>query len=381
VRIAPCYRGPTLHVRDASRCPGVVDRLMSDELRDALVEENRQKQQRLVDSFERHQLKLVPYEQARTRRARLIWDETTVARPGFVGSRVLTDYPLAEIVPYIDWSPFFMAWELKGKFPRILDDPRLGPAARELYEHARQMLDQIVSQGPLSAHAVYGFWPAASVEDDIVVYTDERRIEEQGRFHTLRQQWERQGQSDFLALADFIAPRDSGRHDYLGGFVLTAGRGVQELAARFESEHDDYHAILIKALADRLAEAFAELLHARVRREWGYEDNDAGKLEDLIAERYRGIRPAPGYPAQPDHTEKITLFQLLDASPRIGVHLTDTLAMDPAASICGLYFAHPQSRYFAVGRLTRDQVEHYARRKGIPVAEAEKWLRPNLGYE
>jgi 5-methyltetrahydrofolate--homocysteine methyltransferase len=381
VRIAPGYRGPTLHVRDASRCPGVVDRLMSDELREALVEENRHKQRRLVDSFERHQHKLVPYDQARARRARLTWDATTVAKPGFLGSRVLTDYPLAEIVPYIDWSPFFMAWELKGKFPRILDDPRLGPAARELYEHARQMLDQIVSQGPLSAHAVYGFWPAASVEDDIVVYTDERRIEEQGRFHTLRQQWERQGQSDFLALADFIAPRDSGRHDYLGGFVLTAGRGVQELAARFESEHDDYHAILIKALADRLAEAFAELLHARVRREWGYEDNDARNLEDLIAERYRGIRPAPGYPAQPDHTEKITLFRLLDASSRIGVHLTDTLAMDPAASICGLYFAHPQSRYFAVGRLTRDQVEHYALRKGIPVAEAEKWLRPNLGYE
>ena len=381
VRIAPCYSGPTLHVRDASRCPGVVDRLMSDELRGPLIAENQAKQQRLSEAYEQHQHKIVPYSEARSRRKQLTWNADTVATPDFVGTRVLQDFPLAEIVPLIDWSPFFMAWELKGKFPRIFDDPRIGSAARELYEHAREMLDQIVAQRTIRAHAVYGFWPAAADDDDIIVYTDDSREAQRARFHTLRQQWEKQGQHDFLALADFVAPQDCALRDYLGGFVLTAGDGAEELAARYEADHDDYHAILVKALADRLAEAFAELLHARVRREWGYEREQAWSVDDLIAERYRGIRPAPGYPAQPDHTEKTTLFDLLQATPRINVRLTETLAMYPAASICGLYFAHPQARYFAIGRLARDQVEQYAARKGISLAEAEKWLRPHLGYQ
>ncbi len=380
VRIAPRYSGPTIHVRDASRCPGVVERLTSAEMRPGLLQENRDKQRQLVESFEKHHLTLVPIEEARQRRWQGTWDATTIATPSFLGPRVLDDFPLSEIVPYIDWSPFFMAWELKGKYPRIFEDPQVGTVARELYTHARQLLDKIVQQRLLQARAVYGFWPAASEDDDIVIFADQERTGELGTFHTLRQQWERKGQDAFRALADYVAPRDSGLHDYLGGFALTAGFGAEELAARYEADHDDYNSIMVKALADRLAEAFAELLHKRVRLEWGYGTDEQLSPEDLLAERYRGIRPAPGYPAQPDHTEKCTLFRLLDAEARIGVHLTETLAMRPAASVCGLYFAHPQARYFAIGRLARDQVAHYAARKGISVAEAEKWLGPNLGY-
>ncbi len=381
VRIAPAYSGPVIHVRDASRCPSVVDRLTSVQLRPGLIAENRSKQAQLVESFEKHHLTLIPYDEARQRRWRgKAWQEEMIATPSFLGRHVLDDYPLSELVPYIDWSPFFMAWELKGKYPRIFEDPRIGPAAKELYENAQQMLHEIVGKRLLRARAVYGFWPAESEDDDIIVYADQGRTRELGKFHTLRQQWERKGQDDFRALADYVAPRDSGLHDFLGGFVLTAGIGADELAAHYEAEQDDYNAIMAKALADRLAEAFAELLHERVRREWGYGGQEALSQEELLGERYRGIRPAPGYPAQPDHSEKRTLFRLLDAEACVGVRLTDTLAMQPAASICGLYFAHPQARYFAVGRLARDQVAHYAARKGISLEEAEKWLRPNLGY-
>ncbi len=381
VRIAPRYSGPTIYVRDASRCPGVVERLTSAAMRPGLVQENRDNQRKLVDSFAKQHLTLVPLEEARRRRWQATWDAATIATPSFLGNRVLDKYPQSEIVPYIDWSPFFMAWELKGKFPRILEDPHIGPAARELYSHARQLLDEIVKRRLLCARAVYGLWPAASQDEDIVIFGDEQRTCQRATFHTLRQQWERKGQDDFRALSDYVAPRDSGCQDYLGGFVLTAGLGAEELAAQYEADHDDYNSIMVKALADRLAEAFAELLHQRVRREWGYGADEQLSCEDLLAQRYRGIRPAPGYPAQPDHTEKRTLFELLDAEARIAVHLTETLAMRPAASICGLYFAHPQARYFAIGRLARDQVVHYASRKRISVAEAEKWLGPNLGYE
>jgi 5-methyltetrahydrofolate--homocysteine methyltransferase len=270
---------------------------------------------------------------------------------------------------------------LTGKFPRIFDDPRIGPTARELYDHAQTMLHQIVAEGRLQASAVYGFWPAGAVGDDIIVWDDERREREVARLFTLRQQWEKRGQSNFRALSDYVAPQDSPWRDYVGGFALTTGQSVDAWAAQYESEHDDYQAIMVKALADRLAEACAEWLHERVRREWGYGRDESLSIDELIAERYRGIRPAPGYPAQPDHTEKRTLFALLDAESRIGVHLTDTLAMHPAASICGLYFAHPAARYFAIGRLARDQIEHYAARKGMPVAEVETWLRPYLAYQ
>jgi 5-methyltetrahydrofolate--homocysteine methyltransferase len=380
VRIAPCYSGPTVHVRDASRTPGVVDRLMSAELRDGLIAENRQRQRDLVASFEQQQLTLVPYAEACRRKLSLTWDADTIPTPRFLGTRVLDDIPLAALVPYIDWTPFFMAWELTGKYPRIFDDPQIGATARELYAHAQTLLADLVSGRRLRAAAVYGFWPAGADGDDIVLWEDEQRTVARAQLHTLRQQTEKRGQSEFRALADYVAPCTSSWRDYVGGFALTAGIGADACAAEFEQRHDDYHAILVKALADRLAEAGAEWLHARVRREWGYGRDESLSAEDLIAERYRGIRPAPGYPAQPDHTEKRTLFALLEAEARIGMHLTDTLAMRPAASICGLYLAHPAARYFAVGRLGRDQIEHYAARKGLSVTEVETWLRPYLAY-
>ncbi len=301
--------------------------------------------------------------------------------PAFIGSRVLKDYPLEKLTPYIDWSPFFMAWELVGKYPAILEDPNVGEAASKLFVDATQMLDQIVKQKLLRAQGVYGFWPAASIGDDIVLYTDESRKHELTRFHMLRQQWERKGHRAFYSLADFIAPADSGRKDYLGAFAVTTGIGCDELVKQYEQDHDDYNAILVKALADRLAEAFAESLHAQARRDWGFGKEENLSNEQLIEEAYRGIRPAPGYPACPDHTEKRTLFDLLAAEKNAEITLTESFAMLPAASVSGWYFGHPDARYFAVDRLTRDQVEAYAQRKGVSVSEIERWLMPNLGYD
>jgi 5-methyltetrahydrofolate--homocysteine methyltransferase len=293
---------------------------------------------------------------------------------------LLDDVPLATLREYIDWSPFFLTWELKGKHPNILDDPNLGEAARKLFDDANELLQGIIDERLLTARGVFGFWPAASDGDDIVIYHDETRTNELCRFHGLRQQWERKGQNKFLSLADFIAPIESGRKDYLGAFAVTAGIGADKLAARFDKQHDDYNSIMTKALADRLAEAFAEYLHVEARGAWRYGRSERLNNEDLIAEKYRGIRPAPGYPSQPDHTEKRTLFRLLDAE-RAGITLTESYAMQPAASVSGLYFANPESRYFAVDRVTRDQVEDYARRKGMSISEVERWLAPNLGYE
>ncbi len=274
-----------------------------------------------------------------------------------------------------------MAWELKGKYPRILDDPQVGAEARKLFDDAQALLEQIVAQRSLRARGVYGFWPAAAEGDDIVLFTDDTRRQELARLFTLRQQWERKGQQEFHALADFIAPRDSGRGDYLGAFAVTAGDGADELAARFERDHDDYNAIMVKALADRLAEAFAEALHQQARQDWGYGRDERLTNDDLIEEKYRGIRPAPGYPACPDHTEKGTLFSLLNAEQTTGIRLTENYAMWPAAAVSGWYFAHPESRYFAVDRIARDQVQSYAARKGLSMAEVERWLAPNLGYD
>jgi 5-methyltetrahydrofolate--homocysteine methyltransferase len=274
-----------------------------------------------------------------------------------------------------------LTWELKGKYPRILEDPQLGETARKLFDDAQELLQSIIDEKLLAARGVYGFRPAASQGDDIVVYSDESRHKEMCRFHALRQQWERKGQDSFLSLADFVAPVDSGRKDYVGAFAVTTGIGCDELAARFDRQHDDYNSIMTKALADRLAEAFAEYLHAQARRAWGYGQSERLSNEELIAEKYRGIRPAPGYPALPDHTEKRTLFELLDAERLTGIRLTESYAMHPAASVSGLYFAHPEARYFAVDRITRDQAVDYARRKGMSVAEVERWLAPNLGYD
>ncbi len=379
VKIAPGYQPPTVHVLDASRSVGVVDRLMSPTQRPEIERENADLQRQLVASFQQRQVRLVTYAEACRRRFPTDWAAARIDRPSFTGLRVLSDFPLERLLDYIDWSPFFLAWELKGRFPAILDDPEAGQAARELYDNARHVLDDIIRRRSLTAKAVYGFWPAAADGDDIVLSADETRQQERTRFHTLRQQWERKGQDYFRALADYIAPLDSGRQDYLGAFVVTAGIGADELCARYAAALDDYNAIMVKALADRLAEAFAECLHAQARRDWGYGAEESLSQDDLIAERYRGIRPAPGYPSQPDHTEKRILFDLLQAERNIGVTLTETYAMQPAASVCGLYFAHPAARYFALDRITRDQLEDYARRKGMTLAEAERWLAPNLG--
>jgi len=381
VRIAPGYQSPTVHVLDASRSVGVVDRLLSPVQRPEIERENAKLQQQLVDSYRQRQVRLVSYAEACRRRFPTDWATVRIDRPSFTGPRALDEFPLQQLVEYIDWSPFFLAWELKGRFPAIFDDPESGPAARELYDNARRMLDDIIRGRWLTAKAVYGFWPAAAAGDDIVIYSDDTRQHERARLHTLRQQWERKGQDYFRALADYIAPLESGRQDYVGAFVVTTGIGAEALCGRYEAALDDYNSILVKALADRLAEAFAEFLHAQARRDWGYGAEESLSPGDLIAERYRGIRPAPGYPSQPDHTEKRTLFELLQAERHAGVSLTESYAMLPAASVCGLYFAHPEARYFALDRITRDQVEDYARRKGLTLAEAERWLAPNLGYE
>ncbi|REK19046.1 MAG: methionine synthase [Planctomycetota bacterium] len=382
VKIAPAYRNTTVHVLDASRSVGVVDRLQSDDLRSAFEAKNREEQEALVESFhERQQVTLTPYAEACDKRFATDWASAQIDTPSFTGTRVLDDFPLETLVDYIDWSPFFLTWELKGKYPKIFDDPKFGESARKLYDDARKMLDEIVGGKLLRARGVYGFWPAASVGDDIVLFTDDTRSEELTRFHTLRQQWQRKGQTQFLALADFVAPLDSGRADYLGGFAVTSGDGIDKLVARHDKEHDVYGSIMIKALADRLAEAFAECLHAQARNDWGYGAAEGLSNAELIAEKYRGIRPAPGYPACPDHTEKQTLFNLLDATRATGIQLTESFAMLPAASVSGLYFGHPASRYFSVDRISREQVEDYAKRKGMSVADVERWLAPNLGYD
>ncbi len=382
VKIAPCYHETVIHVKDASRSVGVVDRLNRPEQKPELDRENRTAQEKEREAFSRRkQRKLVPYAEAVQRRLAIDWAAATIATPWFLGKRVLRAFPLAEIVPYIDWSPFFMAWELRGKYPVILEDREVGSEARKLFADAGKLLEEIVGQRLLTAHAVYGFYPANSDGDDIVVFTDASRSQELLRFHTLRQQWEREGQTCFRSLADYIAPVSSGLADYLGAFAVTAGAGTDELVKRFEAEHDDYNAIMAKALADRLAEAFAELLHERARRDWGYAQDEHLSKEDLIGEKYRGIRPAPGYPACPDHTEKATLWQLLDVEEAAGIRLTESYAMWPAASVSGLYFSHPEARYFAVDMITKDQVENYAIRKEMPLATVERWLAPNLAYE
>ncbi|MFM8538888.1 MAG: methionine synthase, partial [Planctomycetaceae bacterium] len=382
VKIAPKYSGNVVHVADASRAAGVVEKLLNPASRDEFARANRAAQSRDAENFKlRQQTKLVPYATACEKRWTTDWQTAPIDRPEFLGVRTLDRVPLTELIPYIDWSPFFMSWELRGKYPAIFSDPVVGQEARKLYDDARGMLDQIVREDALVSRAVYGFFPANAAGDDIILFENDDRTTELGRVHTLRQQWERKGQDVFHALADFVAPLESGRKDYLGSFACTAGHGCDELCRRYDREHDDYSSILVKAIADRLAEACAEWLHAKVRREWGYGRDEALSPEDLIEEKYRGIRPAPGYPACPDHTVKRSLFRWLDAEKGAGITLTESCAMLPAASVSGLYFGHTESRYFAVDRLTREQIESYATRKGMPVSEVERWLAPNLGYD
>jgi 5-methyltetrahydrofolate--homocysteine methyltransferase len=380
VKIAPEYGGITVHVPDASRVVGVVGRLSNPAERANLDQENRQLQQELREKYGRPRSdRLLSYDQASARRLRLDWTATAPPRPSFTGRRVLDEAPLGEIARYIDWTFLFAAWQIKGRFPAILEHPEHGGAARDLYENARAMLRQIIDGKLLTARGVYGFWPANTEGDDICVYADETRHDEILRFSMLRQQERLDDDRPNRSLSDYVAPRDSGLRDYLGAFAVTTGLGADRLVSQYGSEHDDYRAIMVKAIADRLAEAFAEYLHAVARRDWGYGQAEHLTTEDLFAERYRGIRPAFGYPACPDHTEKRKLFDLLEARA-LGLDLTETCVMVPAASVSGLYFAHPEARYFSVGRIGLDQVQSYAARKGLSVAEAERWLGPNLGY-
>ncbi|MHB1047932.1 MAG: methionine synthase [Thermoanaerobaculia bacterium] len=379
VKIAPASPQPVVHVADASRAVGVAGNLLSDELRPAFLAKNAALQTELRQDHAGRQAKpLLPLSSARARRRALDWVAADLPVPSFTGVRV-EEPALADLVPYVDWSPFFHAWELRGRYPQILDDATIGEKARELFADAQALLAEIVEGRLLQARAVWGLLPANAVGDDVELYLDPKGDHLLATLHTLRQQQEKSGNAPYEALADFVAPRESGRRDHVGLFAVTAGHGLPALCERFEKDHDDYRSILVKSLADRLAEASAEWLHELARREWGF--GEALSHDDLIRERYRGIRPAPGYPACPDHTEKRTLFSLLDAPANAGITLTESCAMLPTASVSGLILAHPEAHYFAVGRLGRDQVADYARRKGMPLHEAERWLAPNLGYE
>ncbi len=384
VKIDPNYRnGPVVHVNDASRAVGVASSLLSPERRDAYANDVRSEYAKIAEAHLRGQAnkKRLTLAAARANATRIDFAKTPPVKPSFLGLRSFADYDLAELVPYIDWTPFFQAWELAGRFPAILDDAMVGEAARALYDDARKMLDRIIKEKWFTARATIGFWPVNAEGDDIVVYADETRTKQIATLHTLRQQLEKREGRFNTALSDFIAPRASGIADYIGGFVVTAGIGEDVVADRFKNANDDYSSILVKALADRLAEAFAERMHARVRREfWAYAPDEALSNEEMILEKYQGIRPAPGYPAQPDHTEKATLFKLLDAESNSGVKLTESFAMWPGSSVSGLYFSHPESFYFGVGKIERDQVEDYAARKDMEAAEIERWLAPILNY-
>jgi 5-methyltetrahydrofolate--homocysteine methyltransferase len=386
VKIAPRYANAVVHVLDASRAVGVAGKLLSDTLRPAFAAEVAREYEGIRRARAERPAgdRIAPLADARAARFVPKNGDLRPPRPSFLGVRVFDNYPLAELVERIDWTPFFQTWELPGHYPAILTDPATARAAGSLFKDAQALLDRIVPERLLTAKAVVGFWPANSVGDDIELYRDEARKERLAVVHTIRQQMARAdgaGRANY-ALADFVARKDSGVPDFFGGFAVTAGHGVDALVAEFERAHDDYSAILAKALADRLAEALAERMHERVRRElWGYAPDEALANEQLIREQYQGIRPAPGYPACPDHTEKGTLFELLDAERRIGIKLTESYAMTPTAAVSGWYFWHPEAKYFGVGKIGRDQVEDYARRKGMTVAETERWLAPNLAYE
>ncbi|HEX4296498.1 MAG TPA: vitamin B12 dependent-methionine synthase activation domain-containing protein, partial [Devosia sp.] len=382
VKIHPQYtHGPTVHVHDASRAVGVVSALLSKEQRPAYVADIKAEYQKVAARHAESEAakQRLPLSVARENGFKTDWANYVPPKPSFLGTRVFENYDLHDLARYIDWTPFFQAWEMKGRYPAILEDKDQGPAARQLWDDAQAMLREVLQKNWFRPKAVIGFWPANAVGDDIRIYTDDSRTEELATLFTLRQQLSKQKDKPNLALADFVAP--VGVPDYVGSFVVTAGLEEQLIAERFERKNDDYSAIVIKALADRFAEAFAEALHERVRKEfWGYAADEAIAPDELIQEKYRGIRPAPGYPAQPDHTEKTTLFRLLNARQRIGVELTESYAMWPGSSVSGLYLSHPGAYYFGVAKVERDQVDDYARRKGMSVREVERWLGPVLNY-
>ncbi len=380
VKIAPHYSQPVVHVLDASRAVPVTTSLLSDDGREAFVIQHRIDYDKLRKAHASPRPKLLSLDEARARRTPIEWRQEDLPTPEFTGVRVLDNFPLATLREYIDWSPFFHTWEMKGVYPRILDDERQGAEARKLFADANALLDRIIGENLLRARAVYGLFPAAAIGDDVQLYADSDRKTELVRFHFLRQQGSREGEPD-RSLADFIAPKATGLADHIGAFAVTTGIGLKEFCDRFRADNDDYNAIMAEALADRLAEAFAECLHKRVRDEWGYGRDENLTIADLIHEKYRGIRPAAGYPACPDHTEKGTLWSLLDVETNTGIRITESFAMWPGSSVSGLYFAHPESRYFSLGKIDRDQVAEYAERKSMAIHEVERWLGPNLNYD
>jgi len=383
VKIEPSYNHPVIHVNDASKSVTVVNKLVSKTLKDDFTNEIRNEYVELREKYNSRDTKksYLTIEEARKNKTPINWKETEVRKPDKPGIHTFRNFPIGDLKKYIDWGPFFIAWEMKGKYPAILDDPKAGGEARKLFDDANELLDKIICDGLLTAHGVAGLFPANSAGDDIEVYTDESRKEVLVTLHTLRQQAKKRKGEPNKALADYIAPKETGMQDYIGGFAVTAGHGLKELAERYEADHDDYNSILLKSIGDRLAEAFAEYLHEKVRKElWGFAPDEDFDNSDLIREKYTGIRPAPGYPAQPDHTEKPPLFDLLSAQKYTGITLTESYAMNPAASVSGLFFSHPESQYFNLGKIQRDQVEDYAHRKGMSVKEAERWLGPNLAY-
>ena len=382
VKIAPSYAPSVVHVLDASRAVGVVSNLMNREQKATFVQGIRADYERVRQAHQDRDVKpVLPLAEARARRLSSDWTSVDIPEPEQLGIQVIADQPLAELLPFIDWSPFFHTWELNGRYPAIFEHPTIGAKAKELFADARALLDRIVKDRLLTAKAVYGLFAASSIGDDIELYGDASQRNVLATIHTLRQQAEKPPGQPNLALADYVAPRSSGRRDHVGAFAVTAGLKLEELCRRFDQDHDDYNSIMAKALADRLAEAFAEYLHQRIRQQWRYGRQEQLTSEDLIREKYRGIRPAPGYPACPDHTEKRTLFDLLRVETHTGITLTESFAMLPAAAVSGWYFAHPHAKYFAVGKIGRDQVEDYARRKGMELRAIERWLSPNLNYE
>ena len=383
VKIDPAYHGPVIHVKDASRSVGVCRSLLDPKLRKEFAAKTKQDYVKLREEYATRQSarKYVKIEEARTKGVKTDWTKITITKPSFFGTKVFADHDLKDIRPRIDWSPFFMAWELPGKYPNIFKDPKVGVEAKKLFDDAQVLLDEIISKKLLTAKGVIGFFPANSVGDDIELYTDDSRKKILTTFHTLRQQI-KHDDTPYYALSDFIAPKSTGLKDYIGGFAVTTGIGMEKLVAKYEKDNDDYDSILVKALGDRLAEAFAERMHELVRKQfWGYVPDENLSNEEFIKCQYQGIRPAPGYPACPDHTEKTLLFQILDAQKNADIHLTENYAMLPASSVSGLYFAHPNSKYFWLGPIDKDQVIDFAARKKMDIKTVEKWLAPNLGYD
>jgi 5-methyltetrahydrofolate--homocysteine methyltransferase len=381
VKLAPHYSQPVVHVLDASRAVPVTTSLLSTEAKAAFVEQHRKEYEKLRLAHSGPRTKLLSLAAARENRAPIVWRREDIATPEFTGIRVLADVPLALLRDYIDWTPFFATWELKGAYPKIFEHETIGEQARTVFAEANALLDTFIANKSLRARGVYGLFPANAVGDDVEVYDSAARSNLLERLHFLRQQTQKSTSSPNRCLGDFIAPKSTGLPDHIGAFAVTTGVGLREIVLDFKAKNDDYNAIMAEAIADRLAEAFAEYLHRRLREEWGY-----GKLEDLtqvdlIQEKYRGIRPAPGYPACPDHTEKGTIWRLLDAEKNAGITLTESFAMWPGSSVSGFYFAHPQAEYFGLGKIDRDQALDYQQRKGMTLGEVERWLGSNLGYE